>query len=673
MGKAKQKRIKKEIEKLFQTGRYWDWFALVENEGVGSSYTKEWQEAWKIVARRAFRLSENLQDFWNNIEKIENYPDSPDLRLLFLLRDFVDGKEVKEDLSALEGLSPQAEPLRGKALSWQEGFFSENKLKKVLAAFADLPGKVNRKSYSALAQLTKGADLAVPVDILGQEIDDLRNLNSKKTTGRALNQTHLRKLEALDSNLKTISRQVLHPFFQILVAPFVYQFTQLLQTLSRNGQMTAAIEVVSFAPFLFSLAAGERLEEIRDHLSRFYPKLLSENDGAPGRENSKASLEEKAALLGKMRSVVKTKAREEFLERFNSLYKDLLSDIAGQREKLSEREKREMTRVMGTFLVQDIDFLWDCIPDNEGIRSLADILIRISRAGCLEVKLSLLSLIVADMLRNKLLREHAESALKDLPSTGKEDVWWILNQYEFLIFPHVSLLKPVIARLDPRESFMPEIAERILDEFEGCMFVNTLATKFKDAHLFKEVWGRKSEKGLAEKELATLRKEIGILNDCEPFSILTEYVGCYPEGVFTEKAYRCFLEMMYRKGGGIDGILCILEDVLNRLYNVRQGAREYPTAPLFESFFEDKRRILFAFLKEYPDALKTIKLERVEKLIDLLTQEKFNEDIGSLLIALSNILGERAKSGEKEAGNLNAKLMDLLIKSKRKKGRPPRK
>ena len=120
-----ERRIKKELEKLWRRGRYWEWLALVEKENLHRDYTREEQEAWNDLVKKALRVPANLEEFWTHLPAVKKYPSFPDFQCLRLLADFVEGKEVRAELAALRNLTFPAESFRQKALSWREDFFPE--------------------------------------------------------------------------------------------------------------------------------------------------------------------------------------------------------------------------------------------------------------------------------------------------------------------------------------------------------------------------------------------------------------------------------------------------------------------------------------------------------------------------------------------------------------------
>ncbi|MGA7876577.1 MAG: hypothetical protein WCA08_13025, partial [Desulfoferrobacter sp.] len=56
MAKKKSKKIKREIDKLLNTGRYWEWLKRIQTENLEGQYQRELDQVWKTLTRKALRL-----------------------------------------------------------------------------------------------------------------------------------------------------------------------------------------------------------------------------------------------------------------------------------------------------------------------------------------------------------------------------------------------------------------------------------------------------------------------------------------------------------------------------------------------------------------------------------------------------------------------------------------
>ena len=178
-----EKRIRKELEKHWRAGRYWEWLALLERENLRRNYGREEQEAWNNLIKRAYRMPANLQDFWSRFPEIKNPPATPEIQCLRILGDFAAGRDVADRLASLKNLPFPAEAFRQMALSWKEDLFPEKKIRGILDTFIHHPEKVTAKYYAELAGLLAEAPLAAPMASLGAKLDPFRPRSRREFGG----------------------------------------------------------------------------------------------------------------------------------------------------------------------------------------------------------------------------------------------------------------------------------------------------------------------------------------------------------------------------------------------------------------------------------------------------------------------------------------------------------
>ena len=153
MAKAKKKRVSKEIDKLWRTAKYWEWLRLVEQEGLVQAQSARWQEAWHHLCRWALRLPGHLEGFWPRLAELKHIPDTPDMVLLRQLKDFLEDEEGRPAIAALTGLSPAAQLLREKLLSWSWEPVQENKIGRCIKILINQPEKVTGRTFTELGTL----------------------------------------------------------------------------------------------------------------------------------------------------------------------------------------------------------------------------------------------------------------------------------------------------------------------------------------------------------------------------------------------------------------------------------------------------------------------------------------------------------------------------------------
>jgi len=122
MSKAQEKRVRKELDKLLSSGRYWEWLETIERENGIAAHRKEWQEVWQTLGKRAFRIARGCRISCTGAVNIGPRPSFPDIRFLVHLGEFVNGdggEKAREALASVTGISlsarrSEAGPLLGR-------------------------------------------------------------------------------------------------------------------------------------------------------------------------------------------------------------------------------------------------------------------------------------------------------------------------------------------------------------------------------------------------------------------------------------------------------------------------------------------------------------------------------------------------------------------------------
>ena len=656
-----EKRLRKELEKFWRVGRYWEWLALVEKENLQRNYPREEQEAWNSLVKRALRLPANLQEFWTHLPSIKKYPSFPDFRCLLLLRDFVAGKDVREELAALRNLTFPAESFRQKALSWKDDFFPIKKIRSLLAAFLHHPEKVTPKFYSSLASFVGGTELATVVTNLGSKFDWVRRLNRKTRGGRRLGSEILKKVADADRLLKEISGVLALPLQEILFYPFLFQVHSFFREGVEKEAVPVLLRVASSMPFMFLKAAGEKGEELQKHLLGA-SATLSDLDRSYLAKISGGSLEEKAELVGRMRSPLQKGAGDEYYDQFRQLYQSLLTDLAARRESLPERERRELAQVMASSVLKDLPLLW---TDPDDLGQLMNLLRPIAAIGLGNAKIAVLGLILAEKIRDRELKKQAQISLKDQGDLSHKDILWVLDSFPDLVFPEVGSLRVLVELGGTDAPFMPMLVDRVWDEIQ--MFLITYAVTQRTRGplaFFSELSVEDFKVGYY-----AWRRELAALKAYAPFSLLIEGFACFPEGYFTEKGFQRYLNLRYEREMGLDWIIPELEKNRNKtLLAKRFLADSFLPLPV-EEILGEMEKAFFLFLEERFEGLKTAKLDTLEKLTDILLRRKPTVTEGNLLIRISNLLGESLPDGKSRARALREKIVNHLVRYKQRIGR----
>ena len=656
-----ERRIKKELEKLWRKGRYWDWLALVEKENLQRDHAREVQEACMNLVKKALRLPANLQEFWAHLPTVKRYPSSPDFQCLLFLRDFVEGRDVRGQLAALRNLTFPAESLRQKALSWKDDFFPEEKIRKPFSAFLRQPEKISSKDYQNLSSLAEGTSLGAQVAVLGSRFNGVRGLNRKAGGRKRLGAEKLRKVWEADSVLKQASEALPPKLQEILFYPFLFQVHSFFRQGAEKEAAPVLLRVASSLPFMFLKAAGDKGAEIQKHILGT-SSSLSDLDRSYLAKISGGSLEEKAALVNRMRSLLRKGGREEHCDEFRKLYHGLLTDLAARRENLPERERREIARVVSSSLLRDLPSLWTDPDDPE---QLLNILKPMAAVGLGNGKMAVLGLILAEKFRDSDLKKQAQDSVNDQGGPTEEDLLWVLDSFPELIAPEVSSLRALVEAGGGEAAFIPALVERIRNEIELFLIMNAASRGSRG------VFGFLGELTAEDFKTAstTWRRELAALKSYPSFSPLQEFFACFPEGYFTGKGFQRYLNLRYEKEKRLDWFIPELERQGNQPLLAKKFWGDSFLPFSLEGILREKEKAYFLFLEERFDSMNTASLETLEKLTEILLRRKPTVTEGNLLIRISNLLGERPSGGDNRAQALREKIMNQLIRNKSRIGR----
>lgn len=654
LSKAAQKRVRKELLKLLSSGRYWEWLESLEKESLLDEYRKEWQEAWQTLARRAFRNSRQLEEFLTRTSSLKQHPDTPDIRFLFLLREFIEGDSGGEGLISQKGLSFPAEAIRKQAVVWNDEQFSRQKLHDLLTPLISKPEEATKKSYDEIAQLLKGTRLSAVVRSVATQLTTACGLN--KWTGIEINRQRLSEIEFA---LKEASDHLPHHLRMVLFYPILFYISKALQRLVESGKQASVAEWVSSMPFLFSLLAGERAESLRNQLRQIKPETLdyAELD----RVTTSGDFEEKVALLGRIRAFHREDdVGKGALDYLGPLYKSIFSDIGRMRQSLSEREKKDLNRAIGSALKRDLQLLWNGLGFSE--HDLLGILIPAAETGCFDQRLAMLSLVLAEKQSNRRLKILAENCLRNLDSPSRDDILWVVDEFSEMIFPHIGSLKPLLFFWGEEAPFIGEVAQEIWFKALALLALNSVSKKMGRFFPFPE--DRPFDDG-AKGNIRILRREVSALKGCKPFAIVAESLDCFPEDSFDEKGFRRLLDKAFERGKGLDAVIEMMEASL-RQASIAKGKSDFFTISPLDDYFKILERGFYDFLREHWDALKTSRLENIDRLIHILMMKGTQSYNRNLLTRVSNLLEERFRAGEEGAGRLKERLMGELLRQRPK-------
>ena len=106
MAKAKQKREKKEQEKLRRAGRHLEWLVTVQGQVRTPELGREIDQAWQEVLRRTLRTRQAFDEFCAQIDSIPAAPQTAEMAFLLSLKGCMAGDvEAADAFLAVGGLA----------------------------------------------------------------------------------------------------------------------------------------------------------------------------------------------------------------------------------------------------------------------------------------------------------------------------------------------------------------------------------------------------------------------------------------------------------------------------------------------------------------------------------------------------------------------------------------
>ena len=272
MNKGKQKREKKELERIFNQGRYGEFLHGVEREGAASTFLRETEKAWRELALSAFNSPGAMMAFFKQRNRFASCPDLPDLRFLQLLECFLDGNGVADEATTLKNLSPAAQAMGKQLLQWDESHGDGGEMEALFTQFASAPGGVSRGEMERVVAFFSGI-FPWALEFLPEYFEKLEKAADDFAVGSA-GRVDLGLLATMDQGATDADLVVPGAVLNILLAPLLWRLARLYE-LSRCVEPSFALELAEVTPFLSSRLAGERWGEVEqllylDDLTRCY-------------------------------------------------------------------------------------------------------------------------------------------------------------------------------------------------------------------------------------------------------------------------------------------------------------------------------------------------------------------------------------------------------------------
>jgi hypothetical protein len=685
---SKKKRIRRDIDKYFRSGRYWELLRLLESEGLVSANTTEYRESWKAVIRNALKHAPAFDEFRSEVETLKSLPDDPGFRFLMRLRGYIEGRNSAEDLLEFKGLPPDAERIRSNFADFVSSRPTSDKLITALQKFLMEPDKITRRHYEQVAGMLPGALRESAIE-LGELISRARHFNHKTVASGGWDAIHISDLNELDSSLLMYTGIMPTGLREVLLHPFVHNVALMCRRLAPEALMNQASQLVGSISFLLPRLAGEKLDEVERKLS--INCMLSMDGNYEDRQDDLArqaeslSIEEKLVLLSGLRLKIRSGQSgepdldfpdifddedewddDDFTEEQNQrlpqltgellfLYRRILSDISGRLPGLSPREKKELVRVMEPILLQDLEFTRNSI---RSAQDLMDFLDAVLKANCAGVRMGLLTVLICSHYRNGGLRKRAEEYIDQLSAPTQHDMEWLATEWTEYYYPKVRSLKPLLARYEQNERLLGIFGTQICSRLEFSLCEPLILS---DSPILR-LAGRKINK---PREPDIVRRELDALAEYKLLDLVRNYLRCHPEDRFTVDGHLCWLNAL-RSSRPAEVWQFALDELRG---GGRVGKREDDFFPLesLDRMITEKFEAVILFMTEHSDELATLPMDTLDPLLnELLAHPRIRPNHAPFLIRLEKVLAGKVEAGDTGARPAMDKIrraMQKLVKS----------
>ncbi len=628
---SKKKRVRRDIEKFSRGGRHWELLRLLEEEDLVSAHAREYQDASKGVIKSALKDSKGFHQFLHEVGALQSPPATPDFRFLTCLAQIMEDREPPEDPLQLKGLSPEAERLRSRLAVFSAFPARLPKLRALLAKFALEPEKITRRCYEDLASLIPEASLAARVRQFGELIPSARLLNGKAAVARGWGGVDTRRLYRLCEGLERSGSYVPEDLQEVLVHPFIHNLAVMCRRLAPDATKSRASELVAPIYPLLPRLCGEKYDAVDRQLLTGRAALLERgNDGLKAfrAKVSGLGIEEKAALLGTFRNRIEDlpsddtdldaddffdqeddededwdgerSGREDLAAAHLFLLHSLLKDIRARQATLSQRDKKELVRVMEPALLRDFDFIADTLESSESLGSCLGAAIT---AGCAGPKTCLLALVAGTYFRDGELVKQGQKALDQLPMPTQDDFRWLCARWGELFYPTVRSLKPLLIRFEKEEPLLSILVTGLCASAEMDMTEYTLKVE--------KSWIPAALRSFYSvdppDELLTLRRELQSLTEFRALDLVRHLLRCYSDGRYTVEANLCWLKALHSMQP--DRVCDYMMRELDRYREAERKCWGMPTFRSFKSLRANKIEAALLFVQEHFDDLTRVSAE----------------------------------------------------------------
>lgn len=672
INKAKLKRIKKELDKLFSSGKYLEFLQRVQAEDVEDAFTREIEQSWRTLLKRAFISPSALSAFLDALKDFKKLPDTPDLKLLSLLDRFTKGEDVTTEVSMLKGVSGSLLPFQKKILAWQADSSGKDRLASKFQLLLEKPEKTTKKQLADCINLLP-ASCSSRIEKIPDCFDIFKKFNLKGAIVKKRKGFKSVQLSSIDIELKKASVDLPEKIFLILITPLLHQLSHIYKNYCADDS-AFALEIAAATPFLTELLAGKRANELKDQLqSSDYGSLYAENPKFVREKATTADLDTKIKMLKALETTL-SKAefkgdpwdflddidesapdKDKMKADYHFLYKNIMAEIAETKKTVPQREQKELSQIVIDILHSDFNKFYangeDCMLFMHS--ALA--------SGCLDTKLAFACILVGKNVGDRKLRESAEHELDSLPAPVADDYFWLMDRFDFLCYPYISNLTPFL-RINRQDSsiidlIVKKMTEFVMDEMAQNFCLKDIEHSFANS---PNDFGNKKFK----MDMELFRKELFNFKDEPGFETLVKLTAFFPEGILTENGYVQMLEHLHVRFG----ISHIIEEI-RKINNLRQDKwrDSFPELSGLSRIINLKSNCVLRLIEKNVKELADVSMENMTLLLDFIQTFYIDAKAAGFLIGISNILGRRKDSGEAGAAPL-IRILDKIILNLKKQG-----
>ncbi|MBM9536003.1 hypothetical protein [Desulfobulbus alkaliphilus] len=679
MSKAKQRRAKKEQDKLWRAGRFMEWLVAVQAQPVTPELKRKIDQAWLEVQRRTLRTRQSFHEFRTSVDQIQLLPDTPELHFLQALKGFVEGdNDAGETIKTLTGLSGTYKVAQRSLSSVLLPPRSWQGIEAMLQRIARDPANITRKHYHELAGHLAEASMSRVFLHLGENMAEFRKLNHKANLRKPLSRSLLDNLEGANQEALMTMSYFPRELGRLVLLPFVCQVVLHLRQCSYAPTPHQVRELIGAVRGVFFEGCGDLLTpELRG-------QLINKGDrGGSGFDQkqmeadfSAASFEGKLVVLRDLRKAWHDTPswgesddplapdfffdQDEDDDGVESLllrcHRQVLKEIGRRLPALSPREGRALVAVIDPIVAEDVSRIF---RKRRVSQAIIDVLSQAAESECMGIRLAMLAFFAAQERRNKRLTSAAIKALREGPAPGLDDIHWCLRMHKRPAAQSPAFLQVLFERIEGNDALTRLVGESIYKEvMSGVLFFSFLPFPEKKPGRTRDSYTdmMRFPPDLI-RELLQLAAQVG-----EPLRALERFLTVFPQGRVNEELLRQWFTEIWDPEEGCTLFIAAVDELLE----CDEEADELidyifdlsPAGALAALSHElHYSRAILAFLKERVVDFRTLPQKSIETIVNEIYPLMENlPDYASLLIKTMNVLSNRIAAGETQYTGLRDEL-----------------